>query len=161
VPRLTGSYRVRRWSQASQFAEMLLLLVERGLPLDKSLRLAGQASNDRALQRAAESMAEQVEQGDAHKPLSTPQSQAARTGLPVLIRLAMHHAGDRNLLVASLRQAAGMYRQRALRAAEWYAEYLPILLTIAIGGTLTIGFTLFIFWPYTSLLHELSGSNWR
>ena len=158
---LTGSSRVRRWSQASQFAEMLLLLVERGLPLGQSLRLAGEASDDRNLRSAAQTTSQQVEQGDILEPNGTRANNSRHSGFPMLIRLALHHANDRNLLVASLRQAAVMYRARAVRAADWYAEYLPILLTIAIGGTLTIGFTLFIFWPYASMLHELSAWNWR
>jgi hypothetical protein len=49
-----------------------------------------------------------------------------------------------------------MYRERAARAAEWYAEYVPILLTVAICGTITVGFTLIVLWPYASMLHDLS-----
>jgi hypothetical protein len=60
-----------------------------------------------------------------------------------------------------LRQAAAIYRERTVRAAEWYTEYLPILLTIVIGGTLTIGFTLLVLWPYVSMLYELSEWNWN
>jgi hypothetical protein len=48
-----------------------------------------------------------------------------------------------------------------LRASEWYAEYVPMLLTVAIGGTLTIGFTLLVIWPYASALYELAGWNWK
>jgi type II secretory pathway component PulF len=158
---LTGSFRVQRWTQASQFAEILLLLVQRGLPLGQSLRLAGQAANDPRLQTAAVSMAERIERGDPPRPATTGQDSLQRSGLPVLISLAMQHTKDRNLLAASLQQAASMYRERAIRAAEWYAEYLPILLTIVIGGSFTVGFCLFIFWPYVSMLHELSGHNWK
>jgi type II secretory pathway component PulF len=158
---LTGSSRVHRWSQATQFAETLLLLVERGLPLNESLRLAGQSSDDRALETAAQTMAQQIEQGDSRRPLAATNQPLRRTGFPVLISLALHHANDRQLLATSLRQAAAMYRERAIRASEWYAEYLPILLTIVIGGTFTVGFALFVFWPYASMLHELSGWNWK
>jgi type II secretory pathway component PulF len=161
LPWLSGASRVHRWSQATQFAETLLLLVERGLPLDESLRLAGEASNDRALQNSAQAMAQRIEQGNEAKSTTFPQPRPRPSGLPVLISLALCHASDRNLLTVSLRQAAGLYRDRAIRAAEWYAEYLPILLTIVIGGTFTIGFTLFVFWPYASMLHEISGWNWK
>jgi hypothetical protein len=81
--------------------------------------------------------------------------------LPILIRLALRHTNDRALLASSLRQAATMYHERAVRTAEWYAEYLPIVLTLLIGGTITAGFTLFVLWPYASTLHELSQWNWR
>ena len=64
-------------------------------------------------------------------------------------------------LASSLRQAALLYHERAIRAAEWYAEYLPIVLTVLVGGTITAGFTLFVLWPYASTLHEFSSWNWR
>jgi hypothetical protein len=65
------------------------------------------------------------------------------------------------LLAGSLEQAATIYRERAIRAAQWYAEYLPVLLTLAVGGTLTAFFALAVFWPYASMLHELSQANWK
>jgi len=48
-----------------------------------------------------------------------------RSTFPLMIRLALFHSGNRELLVSSLRQAATMYRERAIRAAEWYSEYVP------------------------------------
>jgi type II secretory pathway component PulF len=155
---LTGSSRVRRWSQASQFAETMTLLLERGIPLPQSLRLAGEASDDRRLRAAALETAQHIEHGGT--PSSSASSAKGRTSdFPVLIRLAMHHADNGRLLIASLRQARTMYRDRAIRAADWYTEYLPILLTVAIGGTFTVVFALFVFWPYASMLHELS--QWK
>ena len=74
-----------------------------------------------------------------------------------MIRLALFHSANRDLLVSSLKQAATLYRERAIRAAEWYAEYVPILLTIGVGGTVTICFTLLVLWPYTAMLRELAG----
>ena len=79
----------------------------------------------------------------------------------MLVRLALHHASDRRLMTASLDEAAALYRERAIRAAEWYSEYVPILLTLSIGGTITLAFALLIFWPYTSLLYQLAQWNWK
>ncbi|MCI0332207.1 MAG: type II secretion system F family protein [Planctomycetes bacterium] len=158
---LSGSGRVYRWSEAARFAELLRLLVDRGLPLDKSLQLTAEVTSDRRLRNAAQQFAKDICSGEA-KPMARPATSAqAQSGFPVLIRLALHHAGDRSLLAAGLQQASTMYHERAGRAAEWYAEYLPILLTVAIGGTFTIGFTLFVLWPYTRMLYEISGWNWR
>jgi general secretion pathway protein F len=157
---LTGSGRVYRWGEAARFAELLYLLVERGLPLDQSLQLAGEAAGYRRLQNAAIQMAKGIHAGEV-VPKSSAQAAKYEADIPVLIRLALQHAGDRPLLIASLRQAATMYQERTVRAAEWYGEYLPIFMTIAIGGTFTIGFTLFVLWPYASMLHELAGPAWR
>jgi general secretion pathway protein F len=156
---LPGSRRVHRWSQAATFAELLRLLVERGLPLDQSLRLAGEAVDDQRLGAGAVRLADQISRGDIRR--ITDECTSAAAEFPLLLRVALRQANDRELLIAGLRQAAAMYRDRAVRIAEWYAEYMPILLTVAIGGTLTVGFTLIVLWPYASTLSELAGWNWR
>jgi general secretion pathway protein F len=156
----TGARRVHRWGEAARFAELLRLLVDRGLPLDKSLRLTADTTADRRLRTAAKNLAAHVHTGDA-QPITAVNSEEGRGGFPVLIRLALLHANDRSLLSAGLRQAATMYHERTVRAAEWYAEYLPVLLTVIIGGTFTIGFTLLVLWPYAAMLYEVSGPSWR
>jgi type II secretory pathway component PulF len=151
---LPGTRRVHRWSQAATFVELLRLLVERDLPLDRALRLAGEAVDDRQLRSSAEQLAQQISRGGTAKPASGAE-------FPLLIRVALRQANNRPLLVGGLRQAASMYRERAVRTAEWYAEYMPLVLTVGIGGTLTICFALLVLWPYAATLSELAGWNWR
>jgi general secretion pathway protein F len=158
---LPGAQRVNRWSQAATFVELLRLLVERRLPLDQSLRLAGEAIEDQQLRVAAVRLADQIKRGEVLRTNGGSTTEWAAAEFPLLIRVALRQAHDRALLIGGLRQAAAMYRERAIRTAEWYAEYMPILLTVAIGGTLTIGFTLLVLWPYASTLSELAGWNWR
>jgi type II secretory pathway component PulF len=158
---LPGSRRVHRWSQAATFVELLRLLVERGLPLDQSLRLAGETIDDRRLELAATRLAEQISRGEVLQSSDRGATPWAGFDFPLLIRVALRQADDRARLVGGLRQAAAMYRDRAIRTAEWYAEYMPVVLTVAVGGTLTIAFTLLVLWPYASTLRELAGWNWR
>jgi type II secretory pathway component PulF len=163
---LPGIGNVRRWSQAATFADLLVLLVERGLPLDESLRLAADATGNRRFRNRAEQLANEIRQGRGLQARGADAGGAVPGGMgnsefPLLIRLAMHHRGDRALFAGSLRQASSIYRERAIRAAEWYAEYFPILVVVGIGGTLTIGFTLLVLWPYAATLNELAGWNWR
>jgi type IV pilus assembly protein PilC len=156
-----GIGNVRRWSQAAMFADLLLLLVERGLPLDESLRLAADATDNPRFRDRADRLANEIRNGHA---LHVGRNEPGNTGgsdFPLLIRLAMHHKGNRGLLVGSLRQASSIYRDRASHAADWYAEYFPILMVVGIGGTLTIGFALLVLWPYAATLNELAGWNWR
>lgn len=153
---------VHRWSEAAKFAELLQMLAERGVPLDRALRLSASAVDSRSLQAAAQRFADQTAEGRAGGARQAVDGgTAADDSFPLLIRLALHHAGNRTLLVGGLRQAAAIYHERAVRAAEWYAEYTPLLLTVIVGGTLTIGFTLLVIWPYASALNELARWNWK
>jgi general secretion pathway protein F len=154
-----GARRAIRFSQAATFAELLHLLIERGLPLDRSLELAAGASDDRKLQWAAGQLANQLRTGD--RPVLSSADPVFRSAFPLLVRLALYHTADRELLVNSLKQASAMYRERASGAAESYAEYMPVLLTAVIGGTLTIAFTLFLIAPYASMLYTVSQWDWR
>jgi type II secretory pathway component PulF len=157
---LPGARRVHDWSQAASFAEMLTLLVERGVPLNDALRLAGDAAEDAELHSTAVRLADEIEHG-ATTHGDGAGAISARQSFPPLIRLALYHMGDRTLLAGGLRQAAAIYQDRAARAGEWYAEYVPILLTLLIGGALTACFTLLVIWPYASALNELARWDWK
>jgi general secretion pathway protein F len=157
---LPGARKVFRWNQAATFSDLLLLMVERGVPLDQALPLAADAVDDVNLRTASYELAEHIQRGGTTARTAPDDAGRLRSAFPLMIRLALFHSGNRELLVSSLRQAAAMYRERAIRAAEWYSEYVPVLLTIGVGGTLTICFTLLVLWPYTSLLRELSGLHW-
>jgi type II secretory pathway component PulF len=156
----TGAQTVYRWGEAARFAELLRLLVDRGTPLETSLQLAGEATGDRKLRAAALQLAKRTQSGDIRSALRIS-DRNIDPGFPVLIRLALLHAANRPLLSVGLRQASTIYRERTIRAADWYAEYLPVFLTVVVGGTFTIGFTLFVLWPYIALLYELAGPGWR
>jgi type II secretory pathway component PulF len=159
--RLPWVRRVNYWGQAAAMADVLRLLLERGLPLDRSLRLAADATGDAQIRSIAANLADRAQQGFAALRSQPAGDEERRSGFPNLIGLALRHAGDRQLMAASLQQASDLYRERAIRAAEWYAEAVPILVTIGIGGTLSIAFTLFVIWPYASALHELAQWNWK
>ena len=51
-----------------------------------------------------------------------------------------------------------MYRRRAIARADWLRWRLPLMLTIAIGGTATLVYALLLFVPWISLLKELTHS---
>jgi type II secretory pathway component PulF len=153
---LPGARAVHRWSQAATFSELLLLLVERGVALDHALQLSAEVTDDARLCAAAKRIAERVQLGGDVRSSDSGKHFQDVSELPLLIRLALNHSANRALLAGSLRQSAVVYRDRAIRAADWYAEYVPILLTVGIGGTLTICYTLLVLWPYASMLRELA-----
>jgi general secretion pathway protein F len=158
MPWSRGAYRA---AHAATLADLLRLLVDRGVPLDRALRLAGDAVDDRRLQVASQLLADDVARGSAIRVPNVLADDPRLEPFPKLVRLALRHMDDRRLLSSGLKQAATIYRERATRSAEWYAEYLPVLLTILIGGSLTALFALLVFWPYASMLHELAQPNWK
>lgn len=157
---LPGARRINKWSNAAEFAELLLMMTENGVPLHEALHLAGEASPDKRIQRVAQQIAENSRQGAALVE-RTNKSDSDLNALPLLIRVALQHAADRAVFTAIVRQASSLYRDRALRAAESYIEFIPIALTVAIGGSLTFAFALMILWPYASALREVAGATWR
>ena len=158
---MPGSRRVRHWSQAATFAELMLLLVENNVPLDRVLRLMAEATDNGQLRNAALRVADSLQRGEPAWPSDSDDRVQTGKEFPLLIRLALFHSNNRALLTSGLQQAAVLYRERAIRAAEWYAEYVPILLTIGIGGTLTMCFTLAVLWPYASTLRDIARWNWH
>ncbi|HEX3599199.1 MAG TPA: type II secretion system F family protein [Lacipirellulaceae bacterium] len=152
---MPGVRQVRHWSQAATFANILLLLVEGDVPLPDGLSLAADATDDSRLRAAGQHFADRIRQGETGPPATA--IDGTQYDFPLLIRLALSRSTNRELLIGSLRHAAELYRERAIRAAEWYAEYMPILLTVGLGGTLTMCFTLSVLWPYASTLYALSG----
>jgi general secretion pathway protein F len=161
LSRLPWIWRAQYWGHAATMADLLRLLIERGVPLDRAVCLAADATDDSQISLEAERLSEQIEQGNFGPSTHDVRCASRRTGFPMLIRLALYHASNRGLMTTSLEQAAGIYRERAILAAQWYADYMPILLTTVIGGTLTAGFALLVFWPYTATLRDLAQWNWK
>ena len=54
-----------------------------------------------------------------------------------------------------LSRTAASYRERAARTATWTAVYLPIALTVLLGGTATLVEGLFTFVPIWRLLYDV------
>ena len=63
---------------------------------------------------------------------------------------------DRGLLIASLRRAADAYRRHANWALRWLSVYLPLWLTVAVGGTAVLLYAVSVFGPWCWMLYELS-----
>ena len=68
-----------------------------------------------------------------------------------LIRDHRHHGN----LHASLQNTAHMYRRRAMALAEWLSIYLPVLMTIIIGGTATVLYALAMLGPWFMLIYRM------
>ncbi len=147
---LVGS--MSRGFRAASFADLLALLIEHRVPLDESVRLAGEASGDRSLRLASAELAESIRNGEDPE---TSRSVDPRTFPPLLAWMLTSGRRQGNLSSA-LRQAAQTYRRRAERRADLLRSALPTVLLLGIGASAVLIYTLLLFVPLTSLLEELA-----
>jgi general secretion pathway protein F len=149
-------------SRAASFADMLALLVEHQTPLGEAVVLAAEATGDPRLTLAAKQLAADISAGAAPKgtvPFCSADSAKGDSPLaeiPPLLRWLIATGGSQATFAAALRDAADTYRRRAIRRADWLRLYLPMLLTLGIGGTVVVLYALSLFVPWTSMLYQLT-----
>ncbi|MHB8897268.1 MAG: type II secretion system F family protein [Thermoguttaceae bacterium] len=138
-------------SRMATFTEVLSLLVKERVPLEDALVLAGEASGDRAIARASAQVAERLRRGDRFEKRDD-----LPVGLPPLLGWLLMSADRQQDLGAALSRTAAVYRNRAARKALWTALYLPIWLTVLVGGTATLICGMITFAPLLRLFYQLS-----
>ncbi|MHB8903202.1 MAG: type II secretion system F family protein [Thermoguttaceae bacterium] len=142
---------VRSYRQGA-FAEMLGLLVEHGLPLPHAIRLAAQATGTGRTRRGAEQIAQAIERGER---LGGAVRHTA--GFSPVLEWLLRSGHDTGTLRMALRHAADAYQRRARRLATSAQLYLAPLMTVVIGGTVTVAYTALTFGVWISLLKMMAG----
>ena len=132
------------------FAEVLALLVEHGVPLDEGILLAAEAAGDAKMLSGAREMAAALRRGEI------PSRQKMGKDFPPLMDWLLLTGQQRGALLPALRLAADSYRQRAVQQGNLARVLVPVGLTIAVGGTVTLAFALALFAPWISLLKTLA-----
>lgn len=140
-------------AQTSYFAGVLAILLDHGAPLPESIRLAGQASGNRALRSESERAAERLERGD-----SLVNSVAELRRLPAAFNWTLVAGQALGRLPSSVRQAAESYRQRATMRAENIRLFVPVALVVLLAGGATFLAVMTLFYPWATMLRELSNS---
>ncbi len=143
--RLLYSYRM------VTFTEVLSLLVENRVPLPESIVLSAESTGDPRMIRSAHEIADSLRSG---RSLGPPD--ALRPGFPPLLDWLMVTGQRHSVLAPALSHAAEFYRRRARRQGDAARLFVPIVLTVAIGGTVTLAYALFVFAPWVRLLQALS-----
>lgn len=133
----------------SLFAETLALLLQQEVPLDEAVVLAGDASADRGLRESCRRLAERLRRGESARDWDS-------SGARPLVAWLLASVQDQGLLIASLQRAAAAYRRQANWALRWLSVYLPLWLTVAVGGTAVLLYALSVFGPWCWMLYELS-----
>ena len=73
-----------------------------------------------------------------------------------LIHWLLLAAGRDGALLPALRHAAAAYHRRARQQSDLLRLFLPIFLTIAVGGSVTALYALALFLPYSAMLRALA-----
>lgn len=135
------------------FAEVLGLLDEHHVPLPEAIVLAADASGDRQLGTASRSIAERLARGETFT-----RREQLPSAFPPLLGWSVAGGMERLALRRTLATSAEMYRRRAVEATRWMTLYLPVILTVVIGGGAVLMYGLVVFLPLVSLLYRLGSA---
>jgi len=135
----------------SAFADILALLVENEVPLPEAIRLAAEATGDTRMIDASQAMAAALQRGEKFNDVHNEPCL-----FPPLLSWLMSAGHERSSLLPGLRHAADAYHRRAVHQAETARVFLPVLLTVVIGGGALLVYALMVFVPWITLLHALA-----
>ncbi len=147
--------RMLRAARRSTFVDILTLLVRNDVPLDEALLLAAEASGDARMIRAVGPLAKAITSGE-YSSQGCSSSDLKTAGLPPLLSWIMSSGGPRGTLLSALEHAAEIYHRRARHYAETARLMVPIVLSLVIGGSVTLAYALVMFVPYVSLLKTIA-----
>ncbi len=139
-----------RWTRTATFADLLALLVENQVPLHEAIVLASEASGDHGMKDACRELAASLQQGRM--------PDAAKRGneeLPPMLRWMIASGQRHGALLPALKHAAATYHRRAQYQADMACIFLPVLMTIFVGGAVTLIYAVSLFLPYATLLKGL------
>ena len=134
---------------------MMSLLIERGLPLQEALILAGGASGSGQLDRACRESAARVENGQSAGGTAGT-AVSVRNQLPPLLRVSLNQVEqNEERLVHRLRSVAEFYRNRMERNATWIRLTMPVLMFVMVGGGTVLAYGMMVFWPMSEIYRNL------
>jgi type II secretory pathway component PulF len=139
-----------RYSRTATFLDVLGLLVENQTPLPEAIILAAEASGDPQTLRSARQVAKMLTNGQ-----TAPPAEKGWPAFPPMINWLLSAAGRDGALLPALRHAAAAYHRRARHQSDMLRLFLPVFLTIAVGGSVTALYALSLFIPYTAMLRAL------
>jgi type II secretory pathway component PulF len=142
--------RMLRSIRAASLADMLAMLLEHRVPLETAVVLAAETVGGRRLVEAGHQIAAALQSG---RPIDRPL--ARRGELPPVLAWLMIAGYRQGSMDRTLRHAAEVYHRQAQRQAETIRVFLPIALTLAIGGGATVLYGLLVLGSWFSVLQTL------
>lgn len=141
---------IRNFDYAA-FSQLLRLLIQHETPLPEALLIAGHATGNASLARSVENIAEDVRSGRG-----LAETVNREYGLPSFMR-AMLIMGERHQsLDSTLAQTSDVYQRRAERYVHFSRVILPMVLTVFIGGGITMCYAIGLLGPVRELFEQLA-----
>lgn len=138
--------------RSANFADILALLIEHGVPLEEAVGLAADAAGGRVRRSPAVADSDEVRGGGP--------SQGAQLdpdgSLPPLLAWMVRSGRRQGDLPQALRHAAATYRSKSRARAEAIRIVLPTALMLTIGAWAVLLYGLLLFVPLTKLYDELA-----
>ncbi len=141
--------------EAANFADLLALLIEHGVPYPSAVALAGEASGSPRLASGTAKVAEAIERGESG---SRAVEAAGPSTFPPMLRWTLASGPAGGPMEDPLRHLADLYRRRARFRAERIAVFVPLVLTLGLGTVVAAAYALAVFLPVVELLRGLSGT---
>lgn len=146
--RISPLWRMLHESRQAVFADMLALLIEHSSPLTEAILLAAATTGDRRWERECGRLVDRIRGGRITPSLASEYAS--------LLTWTIADARSPLRLSRLLRGHADIARRRANRLAEWHRIYLPIILTVVIGGGAVALYSLSMLGPWFHMLDILS-----
>lgn len=140
--------------QFYNLARMLTMLVERQVPLDESLLLAGACCGSDALDTACQNAVKQVRSGAV--PALEPNSEWKSGDLPPLLQTCLRNSKHESEFTQRLVSVSGYYRRRLQLSVSWLRNIVPVVLFVVLGGGTVLLYSLVVFWPVIEVYRFLT-----
>ena len=141
-----GIGRMRLAGQYASLCDQLAILLGHGLPLGESLQLISATLHSRSLAQATQQFAEQLQRGESKRPPAPFP--------PLLACMLLDGHGQRDL-IPNLQQMAANYYDEVRRRSTWLSTWAPALMTLFIGGLLTLFHALVTLGPWLLLMKHM------
>lgn len=148
VGEIVASYR------AANFTDLLAHLIENDVPLDRAVRLAGEATGGRQLRAAGAALADRIAAGATNEV-----GGEFHPAFPPLVAWMLGAGHRQGELAAGLRHLATSYRRKARRRAETFRAVLPGLLVVTVGAGAVLAYGLLLFLPILQLWDALASPS--
>jgi general secretion pathway protein F len=147
---IPGVGRIGSYFRLANFADLLAVLLENGVPLPDGLRLSADATGSAALRASASRLAEAVERGNRFG-----EHTATKAAFPPFLQWVVCQAAEGANAVRLLRHAGTFYRRRAYSLANWFKAIFPVFATVVIGGGVAAFYLFSLFGPLASFWIDL------